>query len=51
MTSVGMGSITVYHPQPTIGDYEHGYQGVPINWTKSTTNKVAFFDVLSRDAE
>lgn len=40
------GSVTVFPPQPTIGDYHRGYQAVPINWTPSTEIKRAFFAAL-----
>lgn len=40
------GSVTVFPPQPTIGDYRRGYQAVPVNWGVSTDTKRAFFDAL-----
>lgn len=40
------GSVTLFPPKPTRGDYNVGYQAVPINWTPSTPTKKAFFDAL-----
>ena len=39
------GSVTSWpDPQPTIGDYENGFQAVPVNWSVNTPLKRAFFD-------
>lgn len=40
------GSVTVFPPTPTIGDYRRGYQAVPINWGVTTPTKQGFFDAL-----
>ncbi|MFJ9587870.1 hypothetical protein [Streptomyces acidicola] len=40
------GSVTTDPPQPTLGDYENGYQAVPVNWGVSTETKKAFFATL-----
>ena len=42
------GSVTVFPPQPTIGDYVNGYQAVPINWGVTTETKRGFFEALRR---
>ncbi|MFD5752022.1 NADP-dependent oxidoreductase [Streptomyces sp. NPDC127033] len=42
------GSVTTDPPRPTIGDYHHGYQAVPVDWAAGTETKRGFFDALRR---
>lgn len=41
------GSVTVFPPQPTLGNYRDGYQAVPVNWGISSEIKRGFFDAIS----
>jgi hypothetical protein len=40
------GSVTVFPPKPTLGDYGRGYQAVPVNWGVTTPTKAGFFATL-----